>query len=75
MGYYHILLLPNVSRLCTVVLPWGKYKYLRLPMKLYSSSDTFQEKMSELMMELELAKAYLDNLLLLSKGKLDEHLN
>ena len=25
MGYYHIELTPNASRLCTVVLPWGKY--------------------------------------------------
>src|SRR6478609_940541 len=34
MGYYHIKLAPNVSRLCTVVLLWGKYKYLRLLMGL-----------------------------------------
>ncbi len=32
MGYYHILLTPNASRICTVVLPWGKYEYVRLPM-------------------------------------------
>src|SRR5688572_33391424 len=24
MSYYHLLLTPNASRLCTVVLPWGK---------------------------------------------------
>ena len=27
MGYYHILLSPNSSKMCTVVFPWGKYKY------------------------------------------------
>ena len=32
MGYYHIELSPNSSRYCTIVLPWGKYEYLRLPM-------------------------------------------
>ena len=49
MGYYHILLTPNARRLCTVVLPWGKYEYMRLPMGLCNSPDIFQEKMSELM--------------------------
>src|SRR5215211_8755320 len=75
MGYYHILLTPNASRLCTVVLPWGKYEYLRLPMGLCNSPDIFQEKMSELMVGLEFARAYLDELLLISKGDLDVHLN
>ena len=55
MGYYHILLTPNSSRLCTIILPWGKYEYLRLPMGLCNSPDIFQEKMSELMQGLEFA--------------------
>jgi hypothetical protein len=48
MGYYHMLLTPPSSRLCTIVLPWGKYEYYRLPMGLSISPDVFQEKMSEL---------------------------
>jgi hypothetical protein len=34
MGYYHIGLTPYASTLCTVVFPWGKYEYLRLPQEL-----------------------------------------
>ena len=75
MGYYHILLTPNASRSCTVVLPWGKYEYLRLPMGLCNSPDIFQEKMSGLMEGLEFARAYLDDLLLISKGTFDDHLD
>ena len=74
MGYYHLLLTPNASRLCTVVLPWGKYEYLRLPMGLCISPDIFQEKMSELMIGLEFARAYLDNFLIISKTDFNEHL-
>ena len=74
MGYYHLMLTPNASRLCTVVLPWGKYEYLRLPMGLCNSPDIFQEKMSELMAGLEFARAYLDDLLIISKGNFDDHL-
>ncbi len=74
MGYYHLSLTPNASRLCTVVLPWGKYEYLRLPMGLCNSPDIFQEKMSELMIGLEFARAYLDDLLIISKTDFIEHL-
>ena len=44
MGYYHIELSPSSKRLCTIVLPWGKYEYQRLPMGLCNSPDIFQEK-------------------------------
>ena len=27
MGYYHIELMPFSKRLCTIVMPWGKYKH------------------------------------------------
>jgi hypothetical protein len=75
MGYYHMLLTPFASRLCTIVLPWGKYEYCRLPMGLSVSPDIFQEKMSELMAGLEFAHACLDDLLIISTEQgFDKHL-
>ena len=53
----------------------GKYEYLRLPMGLCNSPDIFQEKMSELMAGLEFARAYLDDLIIISKGGFQEHLD
>jgi hypothetical protein len=53
MGYYHIELSLGAKQLCTIVLPWGKYEYKRLPMGLCNSPDIFQEKMSSLMSDLE----------------------
>ena len=44
MGYYHIKLCPFPRKLCTMVLPWGKYEYQELPMGLCNSPDIFQEK-------------------------------
>ena len=75
MGYYHILLSQDSSKLCTFVTPWGKYEYLRLPMGLCNSPDIFQEKMSELMQGLELVKVYIDDLLTISKGTFEDHLD
>jgi hypothetical protein len=74
MGYYHLGLIPYASTLCTVVLPWGKYEYLRRPMGLCNSPDIFQEKMSELMFGLEFTRAYLDDLLVVLKDIFESHL-
>ena len=43
-------------------------------MGLCNSPDIFQEKMSDLMCNLEFARAYLDDLLVISKGTYAEHL-
>jgi hypothetical protein len=32
MGYYTIRLDPDASKICTIIFPWGKYSYKRLPM-------------------------------------------
>jgi hypothetical protein len=75
MGYYHIQLTPNARRLCTIVLPWGKYEYCRLPMGVCNSPDIFQERMSDLMAGLEFVRTYLDDLLVLTKGDWSDHLH
>ena len=51
-----------------------KYSYKRLPMGIVGSPDIFQEKMSELMETLEYVRAYLDDLLCISKLSLEDHL-
>ncbi len=64
MGYYNIRLDPDASRVC-IIFPWGKYSYKRLPMGIAGSPDIFQEKMSDLMADLEF---------ILSMTSLEDHL-
>ena len=68
MGYYHIKLTQDASKLCTIILPWGKYEYCRLPMGISGAPDILQEKVSELFQGLEFVRAYLDDILVISKG-------
>jgi Reverse transcriptase (RNA-dependent DNA polymerase) len=76
MGYYHIELSLFSKRLCTIVLPWGKYGgYQQLPMGLCNSPDIFQEKMGTLMQDLEYVQAYIDNLLIITKGTFKDHID
>eukprot|EP00978_Attheya_sp_CCMP212_P045379 scaffold343876_cov75-Attheya_sp.AAC.2 len=74
MGYYTIRLTPNASRLCTIVFPWGQYEYLRLPMGVHNSPGIFQHQMSSLMTGLEFVRAYLDDILTITKDTFDDHL-
>ncbi len=74
MGYYTVRLDPDASKICTIIFPWGKHSYKRLPMGIAGSPDIFQGKMSELMKTLEYVRAFLDDLLCISKLSLEDHL-
>jgi hypothetical protein len=62
-------------KICTVIFPWGRYSYKRLPTGIAGSPDIFQEKMSELIESLEFVRAYFDDLLCISKLSLEDHLD
>ena len=32
LGYFTVRLEPDSQKICTIITPWGKYQYLRLPM-------------------------------------------
>ena len=74
MGYYNIHLDLESQNMCVIVFPWGKYAYQRLPMGLCNAPDIFQQKMSELMSDIEYARAYIDDLLIISNGSFEDHL-
>jgi hypothetical protein len=74
MGYYTISLDPDASKVCTIIFPWGKYSHKRLPMGIAGSPNIFQEKMSNLMAILESVQTYLDDLLIITKGSLEDHI-
>ena len=65
---------PDSRKLCTIVLPWGKYEYVKLPMGLCNSPDIFQERMNDLFDGLEYVRAYIDDLLIMTNGTWEDHL-
>ncbi len=74
MGYYTIRLDPTASKMCTIIFPWGNYSYKKLPMGFGGSADIFQAQIMDLMASLKFVQAYMDNLLTITRGILDEHL-
>lgn len=74
MGYYHFRLDDKTSDLSTFMLPFGLYKYRRLPMGLSISPDIFQERMAKLFGDLPWVKVYIDDLLIFSDGSYKDHM-
>ena len=75
MGYYHIRLSENASNLCTIILLWEKYRYKRLPMKVANSPDILQQIMNYLYHGFEFICAYIDVMLILTKGDCNDHVH
>jgi hypothetical protein len=73
MGYYHIPLDVEAQKLCTTILPWGKYQYKRLPMGVKTSPDIFQRIIYELIGDIPNIQVYLDDILITSNGTFEEH--
>jgi hypothetical protein len=74
MSYYAIRLDPTASKMCTIIFLWGKYSYKRLPMGFGGSANIFQAQIMDLMASLKFVRAYMDYLLIITRGILDEHL-
>ena len=76
-GYYYIPLDKETQRLCTTILPWGKYSYKRLPMGIATSPDIFQKAMNDIFGDLDCVLVYLDDILILSNEEdlFQDHLN
>ncbi len=53
MGYYTIRLDPTAAKMCTIIFPWGKYSYQRLPMGFARLAYIFQAEMGNLIAALE----------------------
>lgn len=74
MGYYHLTLDMATREICTIVFPWGKYRYKRLPMGAACAPDLFQARMTSLFQDMEMVQCYIDDLLLVTAGTFEDHL-
>ena len=56
-GYYHIELSPGDKQFSTIVIPWEKDEYQKLPMGVCNSPGIFQENISKLFKGFDMVRA------------------
>jgi len=54
--------------------PFGKYEYARLPMGVSIAPDIFQDRICQLFEDIELVRAYIDDLLVVTHGSYEDHI-
>ena len=76
-GYYAIPICKKSQKICTTILPWGKYAYMRLPMGVACAPDIFQSIMMDLLGDLDYVLVYIDDILIIQRvgESEDDHLN
>ena len=73
-GYCNIPLSERSQKICTMILPWGKYSYQRLAMGIASTPNVFQSIMMELLRDLDYVIVYINDILTLQReGKSEDN--
>ena len=66
-GYYSIPICKQSQKICTIILPWGKYAYQRLPMGVACAPDIFKSIMMDLLGDLDYVLVYIDDILIIQR--------
>jgi hypothetical protein len=67
-AYWHIRLDEESSLLTTKIIPFGRYRWARLPFGLNVSSEIFQRKLNEARSDLEGIFTIADDIIIVGRG-------
>ena len=73
IGYCHIRIIKNASNLCTIIIPWGKYRYKRLPMGFANPPEILLPRINGLFRVFKVIRSCMNELLSLTKGDWKDH--
>lgn len=71
-GFWNLKLSESSSDLCCFNTPFGRFKFLRMPFGLCSASEIYQQKMRQILENMEGTEVYIDDILIYGKTQ-EEH--
>ena len=74
LSYYTMVMSSSTQKYLTIILPWGKYQYLKILMGLNIWTDIFQRKITKLFDGLDYVMVCIDDVLVVTKGSFSNHL-
>ena len=57
-----------------IIIPWGKYVYLKMSMGLNISADVFRRELSRLFQGITFVPVYINDILIITKEKFEQHI-
>ena len=63
-----------MKKYLVIILPWGKYVYIKMLMVLNITADVFQRELSRLFEGMVYVLVYIDDILIITKGTFEQHL-
>ena len=66
LGFYLIPFDEESQKICSTILPWGKYSYLQIPISVTCTPSMFQSIMTEILRGLDVL-VYIDNILVIQR--------
>ena len=70
-AYWHVQLDEEASHLTTMITPFGRYRWLRLPFGLKVSSEIFQRRLTEVLGDLPQTFCIADDIMVVGQGEND----
>ena len=73
MCYYTYRLDEESSQRCTIATPFGLYRYKRLPMGVSVGPDIAQQRMEDILRDIDDIEIYIDDIAVFSNGSYEDH--
>lgn len=71
-GFHQIPLHEYTSKICTLVTPIGRYRFLRLPFGIALVPEVFQKTLSAIFYPLTAVRVYIDDILVCGSSKQED---
>ena len=68
-GFHQIVLKPESAKLTTIITPFGRYMFKRLPFGISSAPEHFQKRMDKELSGIERVKCRMDDILVVGKDQ------